>query len=390
VIRKRPKILLGLAMFCLALLISFLLWNQFGSVVEETLPDRYDFGRVHQGATVEFSARFLTSAKKHPVDELFEKIQAQLPEAWRGVVEKVHPKHLRGKAPLKSDVTRIKPKFKLPAFVALENSRGDQRAAWYGGKDFVVANFQLDTSRSGEFSGEIEARWERRKAFLPIKIKIEPASASSKVRRILITETPFDSDSTEAGTNFLATTELLSRLPVQVDLLDKLPQHLTSYETILLAGGTLSRVSPEQIEQLRHFAHGGGRLVLAANAFFGGTVASANTISAGMGLHLQGSDHAGRTTITNIVPDILTRGVTSVPFYRPSLIELQNPSSAKLLVTAGDEGGYLAVSRLSEGGEVILLAQSLWWWWLQQTRGEGDAARLMENILVRENGKQTQ
>lgn len=377
--RKRRGLMIAGAIW-LTVVMAFVLWNQFGYVVEETLPDGYDFGKVYQGSTLEFSARFLTSAKKHPLDEVFERVQGALPSSWRGALDGMHPKKLRQMAVGGTNRANINTRIIPPSFIKVESSRTDQRAQWYGGKSFVVAELNVDTSKTGEFSGMIEVRGDRRKAFLPVKVRIE--APRPEMRRLLISETPFDSDSTESGTNFMTTTELLSTIPMQVDVRESLPEKLKEYDTVLLAGATLTKVRPEQILALQQHVKSGKRLVLACNAFFVGTIASTRKIAAPFGLQLVDDDDTNQVVVTNIVKDVLTKGVGRVGFHRPSAIKVTDPEKAKLLVITENGNGYVAVARLPGGGELVIVSQSLWWWWLQQMRLEGESVQLMRNILT--------
>jgi len=362
-----------------AFILCFELWNRLANVLEVTLPDRYDFGRIYQGSKLEFSARFLTSSKKYPLDQLFEKIQSKLSPSWRDALDKFHPKNFRAEPVLREDLSSVKPKIIAPSFIGIESSRADQRKEWYGGKTFIVLAGHLDTGHTGRFTGEIEVRWNHRKAFLPVSVTIDPPPPTA--RRLLITETPFDSDSTESGTNFLATIELLARLPLKSDILEALPEHLDEYDTILLAGGTLFRLTPDQIQRLKAFVRKGGCLVLACNAFFSGTIPAANKVASDFGLQVLDKELNTNTSITNIVPDVLTKDVRSVTFHRPSPIEA-DPLRAKLLLLNQDGTGYAAVARTDGGGELVILTQSLWWWWLQQFRDQSDNSRFLRNILV--------
>ena len=63
---------------------------------------------------------------------------------------------------------------------------------------------------------------------------------------------------------------------------------------------------------------------------------------------------------------------------------LIDPKQAKLLAAtkADDQCGFIAVSRSAGRGDVILLAQSLWWNWLNRDPGEGENARMLENLLA--------
>ena len=75
--------------------------------------------------------------------------------------------------------------------------------------------------------------------------------------------------------------------------------------------------------------------------------------------------------------------MTKVDFFRPSPISVTNPSQGKLLVKSDDRvNGYVAVSRQSGRGDVIVLTQSLWWTWIRSDPANADNLRLFENLLA--------
>jgi hypothetical protein len=61
-------------------------------------------------------------------------------------------------------------------------------------------------------------------------------------------------------------------------------------------------------------------------------------------------------------------------------------SRARILAAMEGEpnSGFLAVSRGPEGGEMVLLSNSLWWLWIQPEGRHGGSqnARLFENLLA--------
>jgi hypothetical protein len=80
--------------------------------------------------------------------------------------------------------------------------------------------------------------------------------------------------------------------------------------------------------------------------------------------------------------DVLTSGVKRISFWRPAQIELTDASQSKFLVGAEDgAGGYVAISRQTTRGEVIVLTQSLWWNWIRSDPANEDNCLLLENLL---------
>lgn len=127
----------------------------------------------------------------------------------------------------------------------------------------------------------------------------------------------------------------------------------------------------------------GGRLIVVADAFFGGTAPKANELVERHGLRIDTNDAGNLMLTSKITPDLLTQGVSKLSFYRPARVWAADPKQARLLaVMAEDEaGGFIAVSRAAGRGNVVLLAQSLWWNWIRSEGSEGDNARMLENLL---------
>ena len=62
-----------------------------------------------------------------------------------------------------------------------------------------------------------------------------------------------------------------------MDFCRHLPRSLNPHGSILVAGSEMARLDSAQTKRLRQFVAGGGRLILAGNAFFVPTVPKANT-----------------------------------------------------------------------------------------------------------------
>jgi len=145
----------------------------------------------------------------------------------------------------------------------------------------------------------------------------------------------------------------------------------------------MAELNPAQTEQVRKFVAGGGRLILAANAFYVPTVRKANTVLSSYGLQIIDRDAGQAVTNSRVVSDLLTRGVRAVDFHRPSQIDVTDLSQGKLLVESEDgQGGYVAISRQTPRGEVIVLTQSLWWTWIRSDPAKADNRLLLENLLA--------
>jgi len=88
-----------------------------------------------------------------------------------------------------------------------------------------------------------------------------------------VTESPDDRYSTGDGSHFLPlaqVTEHLAERGVQVDFREELPEFLTGYDLILLAGGSRAALPAAKMQQLQERIALGGHVVLAADAFFYG------------------------------------------------------------------------------------------------------------------------
>jgi hypothetical protein len=367
---------LGLVIFGLWLG-NRLIWNQ-----EDAAPDQLDLGTVYVGSTVHFSAKFLASSRKHPFDRAFDWLLQVLPQAWQSSLSTLHPKNFRKTAPA-VDLATLTPEVQSPSFVHVREINPEQRKEWYEGKPFVVLELVLDTTKPGAYAGEVKVSLDRRRASLPVRVVVKERDES--LPRLLIASTPYQAYSTENGSHFDATRQVISSLPLDADYLDQLPERLEAYRVVLLADSTLVRLASEDMVRLHSFVDNGGRLIFACNAFMAGSVSKANQVLTNYGLHLVDQDYSTvgqAVVVTNLPADLLTRGVRMLQFHRPSLIHIAEGSPAKVVVLADDgRDGFVAVSRPVGGGEVIVLAQSLWWYWVHQYQTNSDNSRLLGNIL---------
>jgi hypothetical protein len=113
-----------------------------------------------------------------------------------------------------------------------------------------------------------------------------------------------------------------------------------------------------------------------------GSVPNANQVLTNHGLQVVDQDYGGLVTVTNLAADVLSHGVRRLEFHRPSLIRIVEETKAKALALAPDgEGAFVAVTRLSSGGEITVLTASLWWHWLGQFETNSDNCVLMKNIF---------
>jgi hypothetical protein len=203
--------------------------------------------------------------------------------------------------------------------------------------------------------------------------------------KVLITASPYECYATGQGRDFEALAGLTTRLAkrgIRVDLCRQLPSLLSGYSTVLLAAESLTGLNPTRASAFRKFVSAGGRLVLAADAFFVPTALKANELLGSYGLQIINKDAGLGITNSTVIADPLTSGIRRVDFWRPASIKVTDASQARLLVTNEDgAGGFVAVSRSPNRGEVIVVTQSLWWNWIRSDPRKVDNCLLLENLL---------
>lgn len=304
-------------------------------------PSHFALGKVRAGATVEVSARVYGNTA-----------------TVSGVAVKATP----------------------PVFLALERLEivGPERAQGRGACD---AFFKVDTSKIGKFAGVVRFEFGERIAELPVSVEV--VERPPGYPNVLFVTTPFDRFSTSDGSDFAPLVELVSGLKISANYCHKLPEDITRFHVILLAADELCRLSEWDSTRLHTFVATGGRLIIAANAFFSTTVPKANELLKDYGLEIDNRDATRDLVVLEVANDPLTEGVQRLAFFRPSLVRVTDDAKAKILVPVIG-GGFAAVSRNRSKGEVIVLTQSLWWSWIASGDGNHDNARLLKNLLVPE------
>jgi hypothetical protein len=316
-------------------------------------PNALKFGSVRVGATVEGSVRIFRETANSS-----------------GLAIKVEP----------------------PAFVRVEDMKvGSQD---FGGdiRGFCDVTLSIDTERAGDYSGEVRVEIGRDRFAIPVSVTVRPQMPN--LTRVLVVETPFDKFSTADATRFNPWLDLLTAGHFDVHYLAShrgMPVlrkiDLAKIDVVLLGMEGLLGLQDSDIKSLKDFMNGGGRTILAANAFFVGTVAKANELLVPNGLRMQDTETRGHREFdlgaADITDHALTEGVKTLYFHRPSPVEVTDKLRGKVLVAApGYAGaGFVAVARAGQG-EVIALGESLWWNWLAGDKpANSDNAVFLSNLL---------
>jgi hypothetical protein len=330
-------------------------------VAGKAQPDRLSLGEVRVGATVEASLRVFADGQ---------------------------------------DTTGLAVKVEPPPFVRVKNvTLGTQSFGQFGIKVFCDVSLAIDTRRAGEHSGAVDVEVAGLKVKAPVSVTVLVREAGRT--RVLVVETPFDKFSTSDGTHFATWLGIVKAARLDVDYWDVTPgqavlrdKDLTEFDVILLAETGLIYLQEPDVERLKKFVDQGGRVVVAANAFYVGTVAKANEILIPYGLRMNATEPLlGEKFVlkgADIVADALTDGVKQVNLFRTSPTAVTDPDKGKVLVVdpVVGEAGFLAVGR-SRKGEVVALGVSLWWSWIGDERAGGsDNARLLQNLVTKPGKKE--
>lgn len=342
-------------------------------------PDGFPLGTVLAGSTVEMSVGCLGDARPPPLPTWFSRLPFGL-EGW--AVRIMHWRHAAGYR------REWRVQVDMPEFLTLDRAEVGYHSV-HG--PFPSVEFRLTNAVPGNYDGSIQVRLIRRgiqtnTVTVPIKATV---LANPTRWKVLLTASPFEKSATGLGRELEPLTAITSRLAergVRVDLLRELPQSLKEYDVVLVGGSVLTAGSrqPGFTNQLHDFVAGGGRLIVAADAFYVGTATVANPLLQPYGLELDTKEaQPSELKIQEIVPDRFTTGVSELNFWRGVYLWSTDGRQAKVLaVRQGDaEIGFLGVSRAAGRGDVIVLPQSLWWYRLADDGNHADNARLLENLL---------
>ena len=321
----------------------------------EAQPDRLNFGVVHVGAKVQGSVRIF-----------------------------VDPKEL----------VSSKAKVAAPAFVQVDSvKQGTQEYGQGNIKGYCDIAVTIDTANRGLVSAPMVMSVGERRVEVTARADIRPRTPD--LPRILVADTPFQKYSTDDSKLFDPWLTLVERGGFDVDYLEVRSAatvfdgvELANYDTVLLSQLGLVRLNTEDIGALRRYIENGGRVILAANAIFQGTVEKANMVLGPCGLEIRDTEMPNGGAIEVGPGQILrcpqTAGVKVLSFHRPSPGLVLDQDRTMVLVGCPTNPDQHLVAFASAGkGQVISLGVSLWWAWV----GKADNAVLLENLLRRKPRK---
>jgi RNA polymerase sigma factor (sigma-70 family) len=325
-----------------------------------TMPDRLPLGIVRVGATIE--ASFFVCTKSD--------------DPKNGIIS-----------------------VEAPAFVKVVDKSLNQQNIWDGtGWVKGVAStvvIRIDTSKAGPFKGEVDVKLGTNLVKVPVSAVVKPREPAAT--KLLVVASPFQAFSTDDASLFKDWTDMveeakwdmsnliLTRGKAVFRALD-----LSKFDVILLGADGLLECDADDIKRARAFVERGGRLVLAANAFYRASVPAANKILNGYGLKMLDEEapiekNEAILDKRSFAPEIVEAGIRSVRFHRASPVVVTDAKRERVLVKAVEVGepkdGFVAVAKAGKG-EVVALGQSLWWSWISAETSKGlDNAKLFRLLL---------
>lgn len=317
-------------------------------------PDQFLLGTVTVGSTVEASVRVFSAEADN-----------------RGLAIKVEP----------------------PPFVTVRDvTMGTQQfGQQFGTWTVCDITFALSTAVAKEHAGNLKVQVGRQLESTEIPISAAVVPPKSGQPRLLLVETPLQKFSTSDGRLFETWTRLAKEAELDVSSI-VVPRgkpvlndiDVSRFNTVLLSCDGLRFMRDSDVLVLKRFVEKGGRLVIAANYFFRGTVTKANELLTAAGMEMHDIETSGALVVEaeNIAKGAYTANVRSVKLHRASPISPVN-KDVELIVKnpAVPEQGFVAAGRIGKG-QVIAIGQSLWWSWIASSP-ESDNARLLQNLLTR-------
>jgi hypothetical protein len=231
---------------------------------------------------------------------------------------------------------------------------------------------------------------------VPVSVVVKPAERDTV--KLLVVESPFTCYSTSDAGGFKDWTDLVEQSKWDVSYLTVTKGKpvfrdldLSKFGVILFDPDALITATADDVKKARAFVEGGGRLVVAANYFFRGSVEAANKVLDGFGLKMldvEAPSGKNETILKSsaFAPEIVKAGIRSARFHRAAPIAVTPGKPARVLVKASGVGGpadgFIAAAKVGKG-EVVALGESLWWVWINAERAKGsDNGKLLRLLLT--------
>lgn len=261
----------------------------------------------------------------------------------------------------------------------------------YGERALTQVQFVVRTGRDGAVDAVFTVRCRGETATVPLRAKV--VAAPRGACRVLVAESPFEALAGEDAALLGAWREIVAGARLDVDY--RIVRRgrptfdvaaLGRVDVVLAGESALVALDDVQVAKLQGFVCGGGRVIVCANAFYEGTVRSANRVAEAFELAIEDREPPTATTWRangdGIVRHALTVGVDSIAVVRPSPVKVTEPQHAQVLVALDDPAAlpFAAVSTTPNGGEMVVVGDSLWWNTANKSPG---FARFLRNLLQR-------
>ena len=314
-------------------------------------PDRIALGTIHVGAIVEASVRIYICGE---------------------------------------ETSGIKVTASPPPFLKVKQTQlGTQDFGNLGTFIYCDVFVALNTKQPGEFNGSLKVDVGDKQVEIPATVNIREKDLSSA--RVLIVETPFQRFATDDASLFDPWHKIVTSAHLDVSYLEVDRESsvlrglsLSDFDVVRLGGSGLFLARDEDFEKLTSFVAAGGRVIIAANFFFRGTVDKANKFVVPLGLKMTDIDGPLiEVNESDISEHKLTEGVKKLKFFRPSPVSVEDVTKGSLLVKTEQfpQQGLVAVTKGGKG-DVVVLGASLWWNWIASQQESGaDNSRLLQNLL---------
>ena len=286
-------------------------------------PNSFPLGTVLQGSSLQMSLGLISDVRPPQPPSWV----SRLPQPMRRWVNDALEHHRAGASKRTWQI-----KVEAPDFLRVDKAEIDYHSV-HG--SFPTVNLHLAADRLGSHDAPLTIRlsgagYDTHTLLIPVNIIIAKPSRWA----VLVTETPFERYSTGNGSDYESLAAITSRLAeqgVRIDFRDNLPKLLDGWNVILLGGGTLAQLEKDYIDRLQLFVARGGRLIVSADAFFGGQAAKANDLLNRYGLRIDSKDAGQKMQASQIAPDALTADVSALSFWRPACVWTTDSKQARVL-----------------------------------------------------------